>query len=52
MLGVVEENHSAIQFWSNNSFTVIRKTEPRKFGKKMQAVFVMRRDVDLGPHQL
>lgn len=42
MLGVVEENSRAFQFWSQNGFQMVRKTEPRVFGKKNQSVFVMR----------
>ena len=41
MLGVVEENAPAFQFWQKQGFAVVRKTEPRPFGKKVQSVFVM-----------
>jgi ribosomal protein S18 acetylase RimI-like enzyme len=42
MLGVVEDNRRAFRFWSQNGFEMMRKTEPRVFGKKRQSVFVMR----------
>jgi ribosomal protein S18 acetylase RimI-like enzyme len=38
MLGVVEENRRAYLFWQKMGFEVVRKTEPRPFGKKMQPV--------------
>jgi ribosomal protein S18 acetylase RimI-like enzyme len=43
MLGVVEANQRAYRFWQQMGFKLIRKTEPRQFGKKEQAVFVMQR---------
>lgn len=43
MLGVVEENQSAYEFWQRLGFGFVRKTEPRPFGKKIQSVYVMRR---------
>lgn len=43
MLGVVEDNRRAYRFWQKMGFEVVRKTEPRRFGKKMQTVYVMRR---------
>ena len=43
MLGVVEENRRAYQFWQRMGFGMVRRTEPRRFGKKMQPVYVMRR---------
>jgi ribosomal protein S18 acetylase RimI-like enzyme len=43
MLGVVEDNERACRFWQQMGFTVVRKTEPRQFGKKMQTIYVMRR---------
>jgi len=46
MLGVVEDNLHAYRFWSNNGFEMVRKTEPRLFGKKNQSVFVMRRKIE------
>ncbi|HEY5119340.1 MAG TPA: GNAT family N-acetyltransferase [Anaerolineales bacterium] len=46
MLGVVEDNRRAFQFWSKNGFVLVRKTEPRPFGKKNQPVFVMRRKIE------
>jgi ribosomal protein S18 acetylase RimI-like enzyme len=45
MLGVVEENRAAYQFWQKLGFELVRKTEPRLFGRKTQAVYVMRRGV-------
>jgi hypothetical protein len=45
MLGVVEDNHSACRFWEQVGFTRVRTTEPRQFGRKLQAVHVMRRAV-------
>jgi ribosomal protein S18 acetylase RimI-like enzyme len=45
MLGVVEENRRAFQFWKKNGFELARTTEPRTFGKKTQAVFVLRREI-------
>jgi len=43
MLGVVELNQPAFEFWQRMGFGLVSKTEPRPFGKKMQAVYVMRR---------
>lgn len=43
MLGVVEENQRAFHFWEQQGFALVRATEPQQFGKKMQAVSVMRR---------
>jgi ribosomal protein S18 acetylase RimI-like enzyme len=45
MLGVVEENHAAYHFWQKLGFELVRKTEPRLFGRKTQVVYVMRRSV-------
>jgi ribosomal protein S18 acetylase RimI-like enzyme len=45
MLGVVEENNRAYHFWQQMGFELVRKTEPRPFGKKMQSVLVMRCEV-------
>jgi hypothetical protein len=45
MLGVVEENRAAYRFWQQLGFDLVRQTEPRQFGKKTQAVYVMRRYV-------
>jgi ribosomal protein S18 acetylase RimI-like enzyme len=45
MLGVVEENRAAYHFWQKLGFELVRKTEPRLFGRKTQAVYVMRRNV-------
>jgi len=41
MLGVVEENQPALQFWQKMGFSLLRKTEPRLFGKKVQAVYIL-----------
>jgi ribosomal protein S18 acetylase RimI-like enzyme len=43
MLGVVEENQSAYDFWQRLGFEFVRKTEPRPFGRKTQSVYVMQR---------
>jgi ribosomal protein S18 acetylase RimI-like enzyme len=43
MLGVVEENQVAYEFWQRLGFEFVRKTEPRPFGKKTQSVYVMQR---------
>jgi GNAT superfamily N-acetyltransferase len=45
MLGVVEENTPAVEFWQKIGFSLLRKTEVRPFGKKMQAVYIMRRQI-------
>jgi len=45
MLGVVEENQTAYDFWQQQGFTLVRQTEPRPFGKKVQSVYVMQRDL-------
>ena len=42
MLGVVEENQAAHLFWHQLGFDLVRQTEPRRFGKKIQTVRVMR----------
>jgi GNAT superfamily N-acetyltransferase len=44
-LSVVEVNKVGLQFWKSLGFEVIRKTEPRQFGNKTHAVYVMRRAV-------
>jgi GNAT superfamily N-acetyltransferase len=44
MLGVVEDNHQAYSFWQRMGFVLVRVTEPRQFGKKTQAVYVMQQD--------
>ena len=46
MLGVVEDNRSAYRFWTQNGFGLVRKTEPRLFGKKNQYVSVMLRKIE------
>jgi hypothetical protein len=46
MLGVVEDNQGAFSFWQALGFELVRTTEPRSFGKKTHAVYVMRRDLD------
>ncbi len=43
MGGVVENNDLARKFWLREGFQLVRKTEPSQFGRKMQAVLVMRR---------
>jgi GNAT superfamily N-acetyltransferase len=43
MLGVVEENKRAYQFWSRMGFEFVRKTKPRPFGNKTQTVSIMRK---------
>lgn len=43
MLGVVEENQRASQFWKKIGFEFERKTEPRQFGNKTHTVIIMRR---------
>lgn len=45
MLGVVEENESGYHFWQQMGFKLVRQTEPRPFGRKMQTVYVMRNEV-------
>lgn len=45
MLGVVEENRPAYHFWQGQGFELVRTTEPRPFGRKVQAVSVMRKAV-------
>jgi ribosomal protein S18 acetylase RimI-like enzyme len=45
MLGVVEENRSAYRFWQQMGFKLVRQSEPRSFGKKLQVVYVMRVDL-------
>lgn len=48
MLGVVEENGSAYNFWIRMGFDFVSKTEPRQFGVKTQAVIVMRKELQTG----
>jgi len=43
MLGVVVQNRAARRFWEQVEFTWVRTTEPRPFGKKVQAVHVLSR---------
>ena len=43
MLGVVEENKRAYEFWNRMGFEFVRKTEPRQFGEKTHSVIIMRR---------
>lgn len=45
MLGVVEDNTPAYHFWKRIGFKQQSKTEPRQFGRKSQAVYIMRRPV-------
>ena len=42
MLGVVEDNERAYQFWSKMGFEFFRETEPKPFGNKTQTVRIMR----------
>jgi ribosomal protein S18 acetylase RimI-like enzyme len=44
-LSVVEANDLGLKFWKSLGFEVIRKTEPRQFGNKTHAVYVMSRTV-------
>ena len=46
MLGVVEENQRAYQFWSKMGFEFVRQTEPRQFGEKMQRLNVMKKRLE------
>jgi ribosomal protein S18 acetylase RimI-like enzyme len=48
MLGVVEDNQAAYRFWLKLGFEPVRQTEPRPFGKKVQTVHVMRRNLTSG----
>ncbi len=41
MLGVVEENQRAFQFWRKRGFQLVRQTEPQQFGNKTQTVSIM-----------
>lgn len=45
MLGVVEDNKAAYAFWQQMGFTLHSQKEPHQFGKKLQAVCVMRRSL-------
>jgi GNAT superfamily N-acetyltransferase len=45
MLGVVEENRSAYRFWGQMGFELVRQSKPRPMGKKVQIVYVMKRDL-------
>lgn len=45
MLGVVEENRPAYHFWQGQGFELVRRTEPRPFGRKTQVVYVLRKAV-------
>lgn len=44
-LSVVEANDLGLHFWKSLGFKVVRKTEPRQFGQKTHAVYVMSRAV-------
>jgi GNAT superfamily N-acetyltransferase len=46
-LGVVEVNDLGLKFWKRLGFEISRKTEPRQFGKKTHAVYVLSRLVKL-----
>ena len=48
-LSVIEANKLGLQFWKSLGFEVIRKTEPRQFGNKTHAVYVMSRPVAATP---
>jgi ribosomal protein S18 acetylase RimI-like enzyme len=45
MLGVVEENRATFLFWQRLGFKLVRRSEPRPFGKKVQTVTVMQKDI-------
>jgi ribosomal protein S18 acetylase RimI-like enzyme len=45
MLGVVQDNQPAYEFWQRMGFRNHAKSEPRQFGQKWQVVQVMRREV-------
>jgi hypothetical protein len=38
-----EENSRAYTFWCSLGFELVRTREPRRFGKKLQRVYVMRK---------
>jgi GNAT superfamily N-acetyltransferase len=42
-LGVVEENRDGYQFWEHVGYTQIDKRPPRRFGCKMQSIFIFQR---------
>ena len=44
-LSVVKANESGLNFWKSLGFEVINKRQPRKFGNKMHAVYVMSRAI-------
>ncbi len=44
-LSVVEANELGLLFWKSLRFEVIHKTEPRQFGNKIHAAYVMSRPV-------
>jgi GNAT superfamily N-acetyltransferase len=50
MLGVVEANTAGARFWQRQGFIAVRQTEPRPFGRKVQVVHVLRRDLLAGDH--
>ncbi len=43
MLGVVDENKRALDFWSRVGFEFVQKTEPQQFGNKTHVVNIMLR---------
>jgi len=45
MLGVVEDNREAFAFWQRMGFILEYTRKPKQFGKKVQRVHVMRREV-------
>jgi RimJ/RimL family protein N-acetyltransferase len=49
MLGVVEDNQRAYRFWSKVGFELVRQTEPRRFGEKMQQVNILQKKLLFEP---
>ncbi len=46
MLGVVDENAPALRFWQSLGFTLVRRSEPRRFDEKEHIVNVMRLPIE------
>lgn len=44
-LCAIEANETGLKFWKSLGFEIIRKIEPRKYGNKMHAVYVLSRAV-------
>ena len=44
-LCAIEPNETALKFWKSLGFEIIRKIEPRKYGNKMHAAYVLSRAV-------